>query len=141
MLLSHQSYAEAQSECHLSPPKCRKGYGQGQDALLPAPRLIDSCGSLHPTHPGSLIPRPPPTLSSSLLCPSLYHFPSPTPFLSPTGTVSLSLPSWVTGALQLFGSLFGRTSQRCPGLSRGSQLPIGLHLSEQESGLDFLIRT
>ena len=34
---------------------------------------------------------------------------------SPAAQVSMSLTSWVIGALQLFGPLFGRTSQHCPG--------------------------
>lgn len=101
--------------CHPCPPKYSSRYGQGHDAPLLSTRLLDSCGS---KCPASLLLCSPHLLSLSffLLCPSLYHLPYSTPFLSPTGKVSMSLTSWVTGALQLFGSLFGRTSQHFLGL-------------------------
>lgn len=82
---------------HSPPPGCLTA--MAQPALLPSfltPTLL--------------------SLPFFLLCPPLHQLPCPPPSLSPTAQVSMSLTSWVTGALQLSGSLFGRTSQRCPGL-------------------------
>lgn len=56
-------------------------------------------------------------LVTALLSPLTFPpaAPLPTPSFSPAAQVSMSLTSWVIGALQLFGPLFGRTSQHCPG--------------------------
>lgn len=101
---------EVQGGAHLWPCNMQPEVWLGTGHPTPLPRLLAGCGSWSPA---SL----PATLS--FLSPLSYSPPSPSPHLwsgreSPTGKVSLT--SWVTGALQLFGSLFGRTSQRCLGL-------------------------
>ena len=108
-LVNHQSYPEVQGGIPPLPPKCSRGYGQGQDAPTP---FLQAAWQVWPIRPASLLLTPPILLSLSFFfCPSLHLLPCPTPVLSPTGKGSMSLPSWVTGALQLFTSLFGRTSQ------------------------------